>query len=130
MTFGAILMGSAVSNIRKLDNPIENAATETLGFLKQIRARAMSSTLAYKVSPESTTRLRVQYSTTCTGTMVSDNSLFLELPKTTSFAATNWNTCFSPRGLASANVTFAIQDVGDHLKTIEVVLGGAARIQE
>lgn len=126
----AVLSATAVSNLKVTENPLADATFETAHFMKLVRARAISQTTYLKVSPSSTTKMIVQSGTSCaTGTTYTTISDFLlVLPAGSRFSATTWSACFNPRGQASANVTFTIQDTSSgKTRTIEIALGGATQ---
>jgi Tfp pilus assembly protein FimT len=125
-----ILIGIAVTNLKQLDNPLQNGAAQLLGFIKQVRAKAISSTSAYVIQPFSSTRLITRHGTTCSDpNMTADSRAVLDLPSGAHLTSTNWNLCFSTRGFPDANIEIQLQDVGGSNKTVELMLGGAVRIQ-
>lgn len=128
LMLAGILTSIALNNLSALANPAQGAAAELSGFLKEVRARAISQTVAYIVTPSSTRTIVTQFATNCSSaTLTSDPSLTLTLPTSSSLTATNWSICFTSRGFATTNVVLALQD-HSVTKTVEVLLGGGVRI--
>ena len=124
------LIGMAALNLRALDSPLQNGTSQLLGFLKQVRAKAIATTLVYKVEPSSTTQLITKYAESCSAlTMTTDADLTLDLPKGVSLTSTTWSVCFNTRGLADNNITVTLMDSKGKTKTVEVFLGGGVRVQ-
>ncbi len=125
-----ILSGIAVSNLKDLDDPLQDGAAQVLSFVKKVRAHAISTTQAYFVSASSTTQIVTQYGTNCNDVApVDDPLLVLDLPSTVGMTDIVWSFCFNSRGLADSNIVIPLEDSDGYAKTIEVLLGGAARIQ-
>ena len=125
-----VLSGIAIINLKEFSNPVENGAAQLLGFMKQARARALSTTSAYFVMPTSVTHIITKYGVNCSdGAPVVDSTLTMNLPSGASLTATNWSICFTARGLSDSNTTVVVSD-GSGSKTLEVLLGGGLRIQE
>ena len=129
IAFMALLTKFAISNIKSLQNPLADASFEVSHFLRLVRSRAISQTLAIKVAPLSSTRIGTSKSTTCTGTMTAISDLTLTLPNQSSLPDTTWSVCFTPRGLAATNITFQILGRDGRSKTVEIALGGGVQIQ-
>lgn len=124
----SILSVSAMSNLKVLERPLDDATQQTLAFLKQVRARGMSSTLAMTIAPDGEGRLSVTRSTDCGETADWDPASLL-LPQEVVFTDTSWSLCFTARGLATSAPVIELADVQGRTKRIEVFLGGAARVQ-
>ena len=60
-----ILLSSATSNLKVLNNPVLQGSQHLMGFFKQARARAMSTTRAYLVYPSSTSTVIAGYANSC-----------------------------------------------------------------
>ncbi len=126
----SILMGSAVSNLAQIKNPLKDGVSETLGFVKQVRARALSTTSAYTLFAVSSTQIGTRYAAACdSATTTPDGSLMLQLPTDVSLPDTDWTICFSGRGLAQGAGSFSLRDTHGDSETLEVFLGGAVRIR-
>lgn len=123
-----ILATTAFSNLRSLERPLVNGTAEVVSFTKQARAKAMSTTFAYKVQPSSNRTLVTLRGNTCATATIADPSLTLNLPQTVTFSDATWSICFNPRGLADTSQTFNLTD-SSRTKTIEVFLGGGVRAQ-
>lgn len=124
-----ILLATAISNLDQLNRPMEAATAEVAGFLKQARARGMSTTRAYTVRPTSTEHLIAEFSNECGETPAADPKLTLDLPRGVVLNGTSWSVCFNPRGLATSDPTIELIDEEGRTKTLEVFLGGAVRVQ-
>ena len=124
----AVVMGIAVANIKKFDDPLNDASNQVVGFFKQARAKAISTTSAYTVYPISATRLGTKYAAKCTDVVTTDDtSFFLNFPTGSHLNATNWTLCYSSRGLPDGNLTIDLRDTNNLTKTVQVYLGGGAR---
>ena len=120
---------SGITSLKALDNPVQDGASTTVGFLKQVKARAISTTSAYQIIALTDDRLITQYANTCSaGTFTIDPVLSLDLPKGANFQSTAWTICFSARGFADANQNIVIEDGASNSKMVEIFLGGGARI--
>lgn len=131
LAISGILIGIATTSIAALNNPLINATAQTLGYLKQARAKAISTTMAYTVTAASPTRFQARFGPLCTsGSLTTDPLMDIPLPRGASFTATNWSICFNARGLASTTQTLGLQDSQGHLKTVDVMLGGGVRTND
>ncbi|MBN8549253.1 MAG: prepilin-type N-terminal cleavage/methylation domain-containing protein [Deltaproteobacteria bacterium] len=131
MAIFATLSGIAIINLKEFNNPAENGAAQLLGFLKQARARALSTTSAYFVMPTTNKHIITKYGLNCSDAApVTDNSLKMTLPSSATLGAIDWSICFTSRGLSDSNTTIVVSDPTNGSKTIEVLLGGGIRIQE
>lgn len=125
----SILSGIAVTNLRAINKPLQNAAYSTEVFLQLARSRAISGTQAVKVRPTSSTVLAAFSGVNCAGATTAISSLIQPLPVGTSLADTTWYVCFDPRGRADASISFNINDTGRKTKTIRIARGGGVKIQ-
>jgi len=113
---------------RPLSDPLRNGTAEVIAFMKQARAKAISTTSAYTVQPLSATRIGTVYASFCSDTeTTADNSMVLDLPQGISLSDTDWSVCFSSRGLPDANVVIPLSAVRGGTNWIEVFLGGAVK---
>lgn len=127
MMLGAIMTSIAINNLDALSNPAQGAAAQLTGFLKEVRAKAISQTVAYKVTASSNRRIVTRFASTCSATTTTnDPSLTLNLPNSAALTATDWEICFTSRGLATVNTTITLQDQYV-TKRVEVLLGGGVR---
>lgn len=130
MTLLGLLTGMAISNLKDLDDPLQDGASQVLGYIKQVRAQAISSTQAYFIQASSTTQITSSFGIDCQDpSPVLDDRLFIDLPTGVQMTNTSWTFCFSTRGLADSNILIPLQDQGGSMKVVEVLLGGAARVQ-
>ncbi len=125
-----VLSGIALMNLKALSSPAENGAAQLLGFLKQARARAISSTSAYIIVPTSTSSVITRAGMNCSDAApVPDTSLTLALPTGASLASIGWAVCFTARGLSDSNTEVTINDNQSGSRTVEILLGGGVRFQ-
>lgn len=124
----AVLSYVAVNKLKELDNPLKNSAAELEGFIKQVRARAISTTSAYTIQAVSSQFIRTTYADSCVDTtQTTDWSLTLRLPNGAKLSDTSWSICFAPRGLPDSNVVIDLEDTGGETRSLEVYLGGAVK---
>ncbi len=125
----AVIMGIGFTYIRDFENRSQTGALEASRFLKQVRVRAMASTLAYTVIPATTSRLTVSTAANCHEVpSAGDDSLILNLPERVILDSISWSICFNSRGLPDDNMTFSLTDDKDITQTVEVMLGGGIRV--
>ncbi len=129
-----IIAGIAFVNLRNLENPVQNGASQLSGILKQSRAKAMSTTSAYQVAPESSgsRHLVARTAIRCSSPAADwalDPEITADIPTevTLSVSGGTWPTCFDPRGFASANQQFTLSDAKGATLKVELLLGGAVR---
>lgn len=124
-----IALASASLFLKPAAAPLQSATVLTEGYMRQIRARAMSTTSAYRMAPIDATRMGSSYAASCDATTWTDDPDFeLELPRGVELSSTAWNLCFSSRGLASNNLTISLQHDQFGTRDIEVLLGGTSRV--
>ena len=123
-----VLMCMAIFNFKALQNPADNGAAQLASFFKVIRAKALASTLAYTVTPQSATRIITTRAGTCEGAQTDDPTQTLTLPEGSSLVEQAWSICYNPRGLSNSSADIHIQD-SDRTRLVQVVLGGGVRIK-
>ena len=129
---GIVLAIGAV-RLNALGDPLGTAAATVEGTFKQVRAKAMSTTSAYRVSRVSATGLRAEYAVSCSDTSgwVHDPKLDATLEDRVQITAPSTNgeiVCFDSRGIADTNPTVALADAKGATATVEVFLGGAVAV--
>lgn len=129
MSISAILLGYSVLQLQELTRPAESAAAQVGSFFKAARAKALSTTSAYTVRPDSASRLVAESSTTCGATTSIDQKLVLELPSFVLFTTVGWSVCFDSRGFPDTNLLVAVEDDFGEQHSIEVFLGGGVRVE-
>jgi prepilin-type N-terminal cleavage/methylation domain-containing protein len=127
MSLLSVMSGFAFVNLLDLSNPARSAASEISGFLKQARARALSTTSAYTVSASSTDTLTTTVGTTCSAAQSAEPSLTLELDHA-DLSNVSWSICFTSRGFPDKNVVIPVTDDYSGSNSVEVLLGGAIRV--
>jgi len=116
-------------NLRAAEAPLQTAARLTEGFILQARSTAIATTSAYRIVPDGSQRLVMEYAADCDdATWITEDHTVLELPRDVNLTSTAWSVCFTRRGLAAANVfvTLTHPDLGT--RRIEVLLGGGTRV--
>lgn len=126
----SIVSAIAISNLKEMNKPLENAAYSAELFLQLARSRAISGTQMVKVKPISNTKLEAYSGSACNDAMVAIAGLTQTLPSGTSLADTTWFICFSPRGRADAAISFNINDIGHKTKILSVARGGGVKIHD
>ena len=123
---GSVLLGTAALNVRVLDSPVLNAQAATMGFMKQVRARAVATTNAYRVSALSPTVIMTRYGDNCAdNSMTIEPQTILELPATVTMTNITWDVCFDTRGMADQSIEISLQSAEGKIKSVEVFAGGA-----
>lgn len=124
----SVLLGTAIVNIKELDDPLANGSAQIISHVKSVRARAIAATSAYHIAPLSSGRIGASYSETCSDTtLTADPKYILDLPSGAYLSDTSWSFCITSRGLSDSNITFTLHDNNGATKTMEVLLGGAVR---
>jgi Tfp pilus assembly protein FimT len=131
----SIVLGIAAINLRPLSNDASNAANELSGFLRQARARAMTTTSAVRIIYDAQTRLRTARANTCNTAAGNwaDETLVHTLNEgariTDSWTSGHVIVCFNSRGISSENVTVNLRDRENRLARVEILLGGGVEIR-
>jgi len=124
----ASAVGAASLYLRPVEAPVQVAAAELEGFLREARARALATTSACRVQPLGPRALRGECAASCGSTSwTGDPNRRLEFPRGVAMTDTGWTVCFNSRGLASANLTVTLVHPEFRSRQVEVLLGGAAR---
>jgi len=126
----AILMGMAWINLQEMMNPAQSGAASIASFLKEARARAISTTAAYTIQPVSPTEIHAFYSDLCSGATTQDNRLILNLPDRVSLTDITWSICYNSRGLPTETLEIEVEDAYDGSMLVEVFYGGAVRFNQ
>ncbi|RMG39432.1 MAG: prepilin-type N-terminal cleavage/methylation domain-containing protein [Candidatus Dadabacteria bacterium] len=130
LSLSGVLMGVALFNIKELDDPLKNSAALSASYLKQVRARAISTTSAYRIRPLSENVIIAESAKNCSATSwTSDNSLKFNLPDGTHLESVNWSVCISGRGMPEKALQFQISDTAGNTRQVELFLAGAVRYQ-
>lgn len=126
LMISGVMASMALSGLKELNNPLQNGAAQLNAFLKQVRATAISQTVAYRVQAQGSGRVITKFGNGCSNATATDTSLALVLPDRTLLTSTNFDFCFTSRGLANQNVILGIRD-DSGTKNVEVLLGGGVR---
>lgn len=126
-----VVLSIAFINLRPLDSPIQNGLSNTSGFLRQVRAKAMATTSAYRVRFTDAQNAYTEYANGCTASSwTRDDSVKFQLPLEVQLTSPDWHSltiCFNARGLADAGKTLTLQDSRGTSKSLELMLGGGVR---
>ncbi len=115
-----------ISNITALNNPLQNGTNELTGFLKQARARAISTTSAYTVRPLNETQIITEVGNSCDDPAPElDATLTYTFPHQVHIPDTSWEICFTSRGLATSSPTIYVYGPNNKVQSISIYLGGA-----
>ncbi|WP_105316880.1 pilus assembly FimT family protein [Thermus tenuipuniceus] len=133
-----IVAAIGVLNLRPLSDPLQDAVAQAEGYLKQVRAKAMATTSAYRVEL-GPSGFRAWYASSCRGAnFTEDTALRLDLPQGVrlearwaqsgqAFAPSDW-VCFTSRGLLLASQgkepLLEFRDGRGRVKTLRIMLGG------
>jgi len=121
---GALAMAALRSYVRHSDN----AGAMIQGFVKQVRAKAIARTAAYRITASSLDGLSTSFADRCSDTSFTpDPTLSLDLPPNTRFTSMGWSLCMNTRGLSNSTHMLVIEGDGGERSPIEVMLGGATR---
>lgn len=125
-----ILATTAIPSFAALKNPLDDGIATTLGVIKQTRAKAIATTSAYKIQASTNSHIYTQYLSKCNAnTSTADSKLTLDLPIGVALTSNTWSICFDSRGFAQSAQNITLYNQNGKMRTIEVFLGGAARIQ-
>lgn len=131
----------ALFGLRGLGPRAINAAGQIEGTVKQVRAKAMATTSAYRLLYVSENELRAEWARSCNADAADwtvDARMGLELPDQfaisqsdgSAYAADDEILCFSPRGLSNVNPTVRVTDTQrGNSASVEVLIGGAVEVQ-
>lgn len=126
----AIIGAIVVVGFMGFSNPLVDTQMGLEGLLKQARAKAISTTSAYRVRTTSQQSLVVEYANTCTapaGAWADDPALFLSVPSKVYLrpVGPDWSVCFTSRGLSGTGTTvITLSDTAGKTKQLQVLLGG------
>ncbi len=124
-----ILGGIAIPQMMQFNSASQNAAALIASFSKQVRAKAIASTSAYRMKPSGSGTLITEYAINCnSSTWTADIKNRLYLPNNSSLVGTNWDICFNSRGLPDGNLEITVREQTGGTKTVEIMLGGATRV--
>jgi Tfp pilus assembly protein FimT len=115
--------------LMRAEAPLDSAATLLQGHLRQVRARAMATTSAYRVTRPAANRLGAETAERCSDSdWTAEAGLDLELPQGVTVVESGWTLCFSSRGVADENMILTLEHFGSGQREIEVLLGGTTRL--
>lgn len=129
MAIAAVVMGTAISNLKELNDPLSNASFSLGHYLRLARSRAISQTLAIQLQPSGSNRIVASSADSCSGTMTPMSDLSFDFPTGSRMVSTTWTICFSSRGFTPQEVEFDIQGDTSLTKTVSVALGGGSQIE-
>lgn len=133
-----ILAAIVALNLRPLSNHAENGANAIAAGLKQARARAMSTTSAYRLVFASPTRIEASYANSCSATawtaepafdIAVEDSAWVEIDGAGDDAAGVVVACYNSRGFADASTRLSVQDERGRSRTLEIFVGGGVVVE-
>lgn len=128
-----IIAGIVALNLRPLSQDASNAANTIAAYLKQVRARAMTTTSAYRIIYVSDTELQAEWALSCASADWQPEQRFRHSlsggAKMLNVTAGTILTCFSPRGISDSNTELSLKDDRERFATLELFLGGGVEIR-
>lgn len=124
-----IVASIAAPMLLRAEAPLESGTVLVQSHFRQVRARAMATTSAYRITRPAPDRLSAEWADRCSALdWTAEPSLDLELPEGVSLVESGFALCFSSRGIAAQNMilTLVHDDYGQ--QKIEVLLGGTTRL--
>jgi Tfp pilus assembly protein FimT len=123
-----VLSGLVAYNFLAEKDKPQFDANHLVALFKRARARALATTQAYTIRPTSVSAIEVIPSSSCdTVDNTTTEVLSLELSGENQLQDITWSICFSPRGIGNGSASIPISN-GSETKTVEIFVGGAARI--
>lgn len=128
MAVMATVLGLSAISFDSMEAPVRRGSDMLLGEFRQARALAMATTTSHRVRPTSARQIVVESAPSCSAvSWTAESRLDLELPDQVTLTDTAWQVCFDTRGMASANLVATLTHPRYKSKSVEVLLGGAAR---
>lgn len=132
-----IVAGIAALNLRPFSNHAENGANAIAAGLKQARARAMSTTSAYRLVYTSPTQLQASYANSCDASNWTAESRFDVVVEDSAWYEVDGAddptgsviSCFNSRGFAETSRLLRIQDDRGRERTLEIFVGGGVVVE-
>lgn len=134
----AIIGGIVALNLRPLSNHAQNGANAISAGLKQARARAMSTTSAYRLVYVSSTAIATSYANTCaSGTWTPEpvfdvtvaDSAWFEVKGAPPNPVGTVIACYNTRGFAETSTAMTVHDERGNTRTVEVFVGGGVVVE-
>lgn len=134
MVIISVVGGVAVSYL-PLRQSLQSGTSQMEAYVRQVRAKAMSTTSAYRIVKVNNTTLSGQFAARCTdSTWTTDNQLRLvynandtDVQVTVPSGNNVVIVCFTSRGLATSNPTITLRDSRNVTRNVEILLGGGIR---
>lgn len=124
-----IALGAAGLYLRPMEAPLQVAATDLEGIMRQARAKALTTMSAYRVSASTARVAQGDFAANCAATTwTGDPDLQVKLPRQVTMTDTSWSVCFNSRGLADTNVVLTVTHPDSGSLQVEVLRGGATRV--
>ncbi len=125
LAIGMVVVGSRLG---AFERPLLTASQEIDAVIRETRARAMSTTSALRIRPINDSSLAVERALACgSATWTEEPRLAIDLPRDVTFTATDWEICYSSRGLTATNTRVTLTHPVQGSREVEVLLGGSAR---
>lgn len=126
----SLSVSSVFSNIKIIERPLHSGTQLTMGFFRQVKAKAISTTSYYVIYPAGPTRLATRSGANCELarlSVIENTTLTLHLPNTVTLANTAWDLCYSSRGFLDNSIAISLNDQEGKTRTLETFVGGAIR---
>ena len=128
MAVMGIALGLSAISFDTLERPVRRGSEMMLGEFRQARALAMATTTPHRVRAASASRLVIETASSCaSGSWSIDDRFSILLPDQVTLQSSGWTVCFDPRGTASTNLTATLTHPRYKSRSVEVLVGGAAR---
>lgn len=131
IAIAGIVMSIGFLNLRPLSGDLRNNASRVAGNFKQARAKAMSTTSAYRVVKTSATTIRADWAENCqANNWTTDEKFNVTLDNNIRIESGNRTlVCFTSKGIATSNPVLTMRDERGKRMRVEVFLGGAVEIR-
>ena len=134
MGIAAILTGFVAANFTALSSDIQNSSNQLAGFLKETRAKAISTTSAYKVEYQGDGTIKTLSAKLCddlADDFVEDSKLSFEAPSKEVQVQPFSPICISARGLPDSTAMLTVNKRDwSQVNWVEIGLGGAVKIHK
>jgi len=124
-----ILCTVAFTNVGALENPLVSTSSNMSHYFRLVRVRAIAQTRSIRIAPSSAYRLEAGTASNCEAEAFEPlGELDFDLDEEVRLGSTEWEVCFTQRGLVHQAVAFELS--GDNgTRTVEIALGGGVHIE-
>lgn len=128
LAISSLLLGIGVMNVTALEGNARNTASELASYFRQARARAMSTTSAVRVRPESQNSIVMESAVDCSAETFTTLGTPMTLSRISVMPDSDWLVCYNSRGIADDSPVVQFYDTRGTSSSVEVFLGGSARV--